>query len=258
MKSRRFAALCTLPALAITGAALPTFGEAAAAPEVYGIEMSFDCADLGTLFVGIGVAGETGDEVDVFVNGELFGDSPYGPGDLELEVPGLEDGAYEVTIVDHASGEELDSETAAMMCNGPVIAAAADCEENEGVIEVWIEYDIYDLESSTFDVYVDGELRNDHVSGDANGQGYGHGIFEPGEDVLIEVYWNEGESDDPWYSATLSNDCGLDLDGDPDTDDGAGAGLPDSGSNTTPMMLAAGGLLAAGAAMLGLRRLRTS
>lgn len=238
-------------AVATAAISVGTFTPASATLEWDPLTFDIACDGAGYVDFSVNVTGDPGESFDITVNGELFGGSPYAPGSYDLSLDGVDDGIYEIELTDHATGDFLDRLEFGVTCDGPIIVTGSECRTGPGLDGNYsVYYQIFDDSKSTFDVYIDGELVDANLTGAPDGATYGDELYPAGHEALVEVYWSDSDSEGPYFTATVVELCAED-DG---TD--SGAGLPDSGSNTTPLLLVATGLTLGGIALLGTRRTR--
>jgi len=250
LKTRILAVTVAVAVAASITAATST--PAAAALDTGDILYDISCDGLGYVDFSVDVNGDPGDSFDITVNGGPYSDTPYAPGMYELSLDGVEDGVYYIEVTDHATGDWLTSVEFGVSCNGPVFSVGAECLHGEGLDGRYgVGYAIYDNDEWTYDVYLDGVLIGDDITGDIEGAGYESGAHYPaGTGVSFELYWNDESTSEPWYQTILGAAC--------DEDNDSGTGIPDTGSNTMPLLILASGLLLGGFALLGIRRTRNA
>ena len=196
-------------------------------------------------YITFGLEITTDDESDRFLielNGiELEVDVPAGVYQFSSAGP-FADGVVEMNVTTYPGGDPLMGWDFPVACEGPLIDIETQCDDGETrflEIAFWSTFD------DTADIYVDGVLVSEDVQADATDGYLGHGSY-PAGDHLIEIDWLEDKGEEMYYTETVNfGVC-------PESD--SGAGIPDTGSNTAPMLMVAAGLIVCGAALLGTRR----
>jgi len=184
-----------------------------------------------------------GERFDILVDGlEEFSDvfADY------YEV-GTTSGAHQVVVVNN-DGDTIYADIVLNPCDGPAAAARAACA-TEGTGELFVK--TLGGKGYTYSVSVDGQPVADWQDvSDTGGEWESLGVFPMGEHTVL-IEWTDDSEGQGSEEVTVNSDCTND-------DAGSGAELPVGGSDTTPMMLIAGGLLLAGVGLLTARRLRTA
>lgn len=154
---------------------------------------------------------------------------------------GVTSGAHHVRVTSSTDGIIYD-DIVLLACGGPAVAARAECA-SEGSGELFVKT-LAEKEYS-FSVSVDGQPVADWQEvADTSGEWQSLGEFSEGPHTVLIEWLVESEVDGS-EEVLVDSDC---------NDDTSGTPLPDSGSNSTPLVLAAGLLVAAGLGLLGLRR----
>lgn len=131
-----------------------------------------------------------------------------------------------------------------LACENPVATARATCEAGVGTL--WFK-SLANATGYSFFVSADGQpIAEWQDAGDTEGQWVSLGEFAEG-DHNVFIQWYHVEAPDDSAQLVITVGC---------VDDGSGTPLPDSGSNTTPIMLLAGGFVLAGSVLLLSRRTR--
>lgn len=239
MRCTRFA-LATAVALATC-----TIGLAGAA-EASSLDIGDDpinCVEDGG-YITFGVEITTDDASDRFLielgGYELETDVPAGVYQVANAGP-FADGVVSMYIKSYPDGVQLFGWQFPVACEGPLVEVATQCDDDTRFLNIafWSTFD------DTADIYVDGVIVSEDVEADDTNGYLGHGSY-PAGDHLVEIDWLEDKSDEPYYSETVTfGVC-------PEAD--SGAGIPETGSNTAPMLMVAAGLMVCGAALLGTRR----
>ncbi len=201
------------------------------------------CAQ-GQTQVLLGVGGETGQEFDLHVGNIDFGTHAAGSG-VASNVGA--DGAYHV-VAYVADTQTIAYETTVYVaCEFPYITFNGECQDDGGHLVLLIAQN----QGYTFNVYVDDELVDgfEHIT-DTEGQYADLGHFANGQHS-VDIRWFDGEIDidDTGHDVTL--DCA-------GGDAGSGAGIPDTGADTAPLLAIGGVAIALGAVLLSVRRIRTA
>ncbi len=242
--------LAPLTAAALGAVAIATIGIAgtASAADSALIEYTVSCEDNGgfiDLAVDIDSDNPGEDRFLVELDGVVLDDDlPAGDSGWSDLGP-FEDGVYQLRVETDPGGDLVIGWQIPVACEGPLVEVLTQCEE-EGGASHFIDIGFWSTFDDTADVYIDGVLVVAALESNDLMGFYGYGPYPVG-DHLVEIDWLNDKTDDPYFSATVSEDC---------IDDDSGAGIPDAGSETTPLLIGATALTLGGIALLGTRRLR--
>lgn len=157
----------------------------------------------------------------------------------------LEDGVYQMWVKTDPEGVIVFGWQFIVSCDGPIVMARTQCDEDDGN-QASIAVALWAADLTTFDVFIDGVQVDDNQESNDYVAYQTYGPYPLG-DHLVDVYWLGETSEDPYFSATVTEDC---------VDNDSGAGIPDTGSDTAPLLIGATALTLGGVALLGARRLR--
>ena len=204
-------------------------------PAVFEVDTYCD----GTGYISVEIQSFTyGELFSITIDGTLYQDEMFSG---EHEISGMSDGALHVVITSTTDGVVYD-DVILVACIAPEAAAKATCEA--GVGELWFK-SLVNTNGYSFFVSVDGvDVGMWQDAPDTEGLWESLHEFPEGDHTVL-IEWTHDEEDDGSDEFLVTVDC---------VDDTSGTPLPDSGSNTTPLLLAAGLLVVAGLGMLGLRR----
>ena len=232
----------TLLSLAGTALVLAASASTAAAgnnePE---FDISYNCD--GGAIVAVGVNSVTDEEYDL-----LIGDAVWtNVANEEVSAGPYDNGFVTVEVFEAGTTNEVYSEQVPVGCGEPFVAIDSSCDDGDGA-HIFIT--ISDDEGWDYDVYVDD--LNDPLDGwqeitDTDLGWDDLGVFPEGEHT-VSVVWYQNQTEEYYFQQTIDLSC--------DDDGGSGAGLPDSGSESTTLMLIAAGLVAVGAGLMVARRAR--
>ena len=186
--------------------------------------------------------GSEGQQFDLFIDEQQVG-AVYNYGD-GTGFPLGADGPHHVVIKLNGTEQVVFETTVYLGCEFPYIAYKGECREDGGHLVLLIEQN----QGYTFNAYVDDQLVDGfvHIT-DTEGGFADLGKYANGK-YFVRVTWFQGEQDIDDSGGYVTLDCAQES-----------SGLEGSmGASTTPLLLTAGGLLAIGVALLGLRRLRTT
>ena len=153
-------------------------------------------------------------------------------------------GAHHLVVTNN-SGATVYDDYLLFACNGPLAVAKSACVDGHEQISLKTAEQI----PYSWNVSVDGTAVpswQDVPSTD--GDWAVLGTFAAGQHTVL-VEWNHVEAADGSQELIVTSDC---------LDSGSGAGLPQGGSETTPMLITAGLLILAGFGLVSLRRPRLS
>lgn len=240
--------MLTVAALAAAAITANTSMTASAAFDFGTPTWDVSCDGIGYVTLHVEFTAGQDESMDISINGDLLNDSPYAPGNYDIEFKATDD-TYNVQLEDHATGDVLEAEIFSVTCDGPIIEVNRECRTGTDLDGKYSVYPtIFDDSKNTYDVYVDGVLIDSDVAGFVEGHVIEGPLVLAGHEALVEVFLH-GEDTEPLFSGTVSDDCGV-------STEGSGAGLPGTGTNTTPLMLLATGLTLGGLVLLGARRTR--
>lgn len=241
----RLSRIVAATAAALTLATVGLAGNASALDDV-DFEYEVSCEKDGG-YIDFAILIDADDEADRF-SVELDGvvlDTDLPEGEHQFLGNGaFGDGMVQMLVKTDPGGQVVLGWQFPVTCDGPIVEIEAQCnDDGDGQFAM---VGMWDTDTQTFDIFVNGLQVADDEESNAIAGYLGYGSF-PFGDLLVEVYWNEGGGNEPYVSATVSDDC---------TDDDSGAGIPDAGSDTTPLLVGATVLTLGGVALLGTRRLR--
>ena len=228
MRIRRAIAAASIGLMAVAAGLFATPARAANEPTV---SASFEECDGGGM-IAVSISG-TESNVIVELGGVGFtlpaGEYSLGPwGDDE----------YAVVFKYTYDGEPFVTANVTVNCE-PGVELSAVCDSPAGGIGLALT----DESTSTYSVAIDVAIVAEGIS-DTQGSEVVYAPYADGEH-LVEVYWAGDEEDDPFASLTIDKDCGA---------AGSAGAIPETGSSSRELALTAGLLVAAGSAVLLLRR----
>lgn len=227
--------------VAVVAVSVVGFGSQALAGSEPEAEAFAYCSDVSN--IRFGLYGSLGtDTFTLFIDDMISpADSEAGVGEITL--PAGDGEVHHVKVVHQQSGDVLLDTDVAVACLAPFALFDTSCEEDGAHILVLLaDY----TKSAIWTVYVDVEVPVPGFNGvdDTDSQYADLGVFAEGpHQVLADAL----EGGDFIFEVDLECD-----------DDGSGAGLPDAGSNTTPLTVAAGLFVLVGACLVLARRTRTA
>lgn len=233
----RHAALAAVAAIGLVTVA--TTGTASAGVQ-FDPEVVCGENDINTLIIDFELIGDETDLWEILFEGEPAEAELVPEGLYHYEITPVAEGWFSV-VVKNQDGEVELNWGELVACEGPVVETASDCVDNGLIVFVGV-FD--DSPEWTYDVYIDGVLAESGVPGNAVNKMFVFEGLTAGEH-LVEVDWLQDDSDGPYFSGMVSDACA-----------DSGAGLPDSGAASAPLLWIGSVLLAAGALLLGGRRLR--
>ena len=148
------------------------------------------------------------------------------------------DGEYAVVFKYTYDGEPFVTANVTVNCE-PGVELSAVCDSPAEGIGIALT----DESGSTYSVAIDDELVAEGIT-DTGGSDVVYGPYADGEH-LVELFWAGYEEDDPFASLTIDKNCaGV----------GSAGAIPETGSSSLVLALIAGLLVAAGSAVMLLRR----
>jgi len=226
----------TAATIAVAGTALPA--EAGVAPEV---DLDVSCDGAGYISVEV-------------INPDGLYDFYFNEIIVNEDTTDSSNGTYEdglVLVEIFPAGETVTpfwTMNVPVACDLPYLDTIAVCVEGEGRLRMLIAY-AYETEIAIYVDDMDTPVEGWEAAEDTNFLYLDLGAYSEGEHV-VGADWAESESDGFVYQEVLTIDCIED-------DSGSGAGIPPTGGSTS-LALIAGLFVAAGAALLITRRLRTA
>ena len=228
--------------------ALATLGLAntVAAADTVGFEYDVSCDGGGYIDINIDInADDPNDRFLIELDGVTL-DSDVPPGDSQFLNQGpFDDGMVQLWVKTDPGAQVVFGWEIPVTCDGPIVEIESQCnDDNDGQ---FINVGLWDSDTQTFNVWVAGVLVGNGVESNDTSGYLGYGSYPLGE-IQVDVDWLENPDDNPYVSTLVdAGDC---------TDDDSGAGIPDAGSKTAPLLVGATVLTLGGIALLGTRRLR--
>jgi LPXTG-motif cell wall-anchored protein len=185
--------------------------------------------------------GSEGQQFDLFIDDQQVA-MVYNYGD-GTGLPLLTDGSHHVVVKLTGTEQVVFEKTVYVGCEFPYITYAGECRDDGGHLLLLIEQN----QGYTFNAYVDDELVDgfEHIT-DTDGGFADLGQFANGQHFVM-VTWFDGPTDIDDSGGNVTLNC---------EDTGSGAGIPDTGADTWPLLAVGGAALVLGAALLALRRIR--
>ena len=204
--------------------------------------LSTECFTGGG-FVKVALSGVTIDDVNVVIDGQT--ESPYADVGSGAYLFGILDEGPHSVVVEWPGHDNLADDSSFEIACDPYISLSIECREPG---DAFLTVVINDESDTHFDIYLNQTLAAGNVP-----PGPHEFAVDANVEIDVAVDWLESNNDEVAFTETTVIECE-----DPEGDGGSGAGLPDAGSHSAPILLAAGLLMALGLGLVGLRRFRSA